>query len=314
MNTNLDLITIGESLIELSADTKLADADILTKYYGGDTLATAVAASRMGSKVGYITKVGNDYFKDYLLESWQNEGLDISQTSITTGYNGVYFVSRPENETKEFSYYRKKTAACSLNVNDINKDYILGSKAVYSSGVTQSLSINAKEVVKEIFKIAKENNILVAYDPNFMEDIWSVEEAKEALFEVIDYVDILFLNTTKQGKELITKSINDAIKYFWDKGVKTIIIKSSKEQGYYVGHNGEVVFINFYVTNDLKDTTCAGDTFNGAYIHEILQGATPIEAAKFAAVVAGLQSQNIGAIKSIPYKETVYKTIKGENE
>ncbi len=315
MTSELDLITIGESLIELSTDTKLAEADTLTKYYGGDTLATAVSACRMGSKVGYITKVGDDYFKDYLLESWQNEGLDISGTQVVKGYNGVYFVARPENETKQFSYYRKKTAACSLNVNDIDKDYILSSKAVYASGITQSLSINAKEVVKEIFKIAKENNIIVCYDPNFTEEIWSVEEAREALLEVIDYVDLLFINTTKQGKELITiESINGVIKYFWDKGVKTVVIKSSKEQGYYIGKDGEVVFVGFYVTNDLKDTTCAGDAFNGAFIHEILSGATPVEAAKFASVVAGLQSQNIGAIKSIPYKETVYKHLKGADE
>ena len=315
MSSELDLITIGESLIELSTDTKLAEADTLTKYYGGDTLATAVAAQRMGSKVGYITKVGDDYFREYLLESWQNEGLDISHVNVVPGYNGVYFVARPENESKQFSYYRKKTAAGTLNVNDIDKEYILKTKAVYSSGITQSLSINAKEVVKEVFKFAKENNILVAYDPNFTEEIWPVEEAREALLEIIDYVDLLFINTTKQGKELITiESINGVIKYFWDKGVKIVVIKSSKEQGYYVGHDGEVVFVSFYVTNDLKDTTCAGDAFNGAYIHEILNGASAVEAAKFAAIVAGLQSQNIGAIKSIPYKETVYKHMKGQNE
>ena len=314
MNSDLDLITIGESLIELSADEKLADADIFSKYYGGDTLAVAVAAQRMGSKVGYITKVGDDYFKDYLLESWQNEGLDISRINVVSGYNGIYFVSRPENEQKEFSYYRKKTAACSLNVNDIDKGYILSSKAVYSSGITQSLSLNAREVVKEIFKIAKENNMLVAYDPNFMEEIWTAEEAQEALLEVIDYVDILFLDTTKNGKELITKSINETIKYFWDKGVNTVILKSTKEKGYYVGKNGEVVFINFYITNDIKDTTCAGDAFNGAYIHEILSGSSVVEATKIASVVAGLQSQKVGAIKSIPYKETVFRCIKGSNE
>ena len=314
MSSDLDLITIGESLIELSADTKLADADTLTKYYGGDTLAVAVAAKRMGSNVGYVSKIGDDYFKDYLIESWQNEGLDISRTTVIKGYNGIYFVSRPENEKKEYSYYRKKTAACTLNVNDIDKDYIKSAKAVYSSGVTQSLSINAKEVVKEVFKIAKENGLLVAYDPNFTEDIWSVEEAQEALLDVIDYVDILFMNTTTCGKELITKSLNDAIKYFWDKGVKTVIIKSSQEQGYYIGRDGEIVFINFYNTSDIKDTTCAGDAFNGAYIHEILKGSSYLEAGKFAAIVAGLQSQNIGAIKSIPYKETVYKIFEDTNE
>ena len=314
MSIELDLIAIGESLIELSTDTKLAEADTLEKYYGGDTLATAVAAKRMGAKVGYITKVGDDYFKEYLLESWQDEGLDISNVKVVPGFNGVYFVARPENESKQFSYYRKKTAAGTLNVNDIDKDYILGAKVVYASGITQSLSINAKEVVKEVFKIAKDNNILVAYDPNFTEEIWSVDEAREALLEVIEYVDLIFINTTKQGKELITiESVNDAIKYFWDKGVKTVVIKSSKDKGYYIGRDGEVVFVSFYITNDLKDTTCAGDVFNGAYIYEILNGASAVEAAKFAAVVAGLQSQNIGAIKSIPYKETVYKHLKGSN-
>lgn len=314
MSSDLDLITIGESLIELSADAKLSDADTLTKYYGGDTLAVAVAAHRMGSNVGYVTKIGDDYFKDYLIESWQNEGLDISKTSVIKGFNGIYFVSRPENEQKEYSYYRKKTAACNLNVNDIDKDYIIGAKAVYSSGITQSLSINAGEVVKEVFKIAKENGRLVTYDPNFTEEIWSVEEAQEALLDVIEYVDILFMNATKFGKELITKPLKETIKYFWEKGVKTVIIKSSKDGGYYVGRDGEVVFINFYNTNDIKDTTCAGDAFNGAYIHEFLKGSSYLEAAKFASIVAGLQSQNVGAIKSIPYKDTVYRIYKGKNE
>ena len=55
MGEKLDLITIGESLIELSSDKSLAYADTLEKYYGGDTLCTAVAASRLGSKAGYIT-------------------------------------------------------------------------------------------------------------------------------------------------------------------------------------------------------------------------------------------------------------------
>ena len=312
MTLELDLITIGESLIELSADTKLADADTLTKYYGGDTLAVAVSALRMGSKVGYITKVGDDSFKDYLLESWQNEGLDISQTSVIKGYNGVYFVSRPKDDKKEFSYYRKRTAACSLNVNDIDKEYILHSKAIYSSGITQSLSINTREAVKEAFKIAKENNILTAYDPNYIDDIWPIEEAREALLEIIEYIDILFINLSKYDKEIITKSIDDTIKYFWEKGVKTVVIKSSKEQGYYLGQNGEIAFVEFYTTNNIKDTTCAGDAFNGAFIHEILNGAKALEAVKFAAVVAGLQSQNIGAIKSIPYKETVYHELKSK--
>ena len=79
MEGKLDIVAIGESLIELSTNAKLSASGCLYKYYGGDALATAISALRMGSKVGFITRIGNDPFKDYLLESWQNEGLDISQ-------------------------------------------------------------------------------------------------------------------------------------------------------------------------------------------------------------------------------------------
>ena len=62
MAEKLDIIAIGESLIELSTNSKLVNAGCLSKYYGGDALATAVASVRMGSKVGFITRVGCDPF------------------------------------------------------------------------------------------------------------------------------------------------------------------------------------------------------------------------------------------------------------
>ena len=36
MDEKLDIVAIGESLIELSSDTKLSCAECLYKYYGGD--------------------------------------------------------------------------------------------------------------------------------------------------------------------------------------------------------------------------------------------------------------------------------------
>ena len=72
MNEKLDIITIGESLIELSTDKSLTSATSLDKYYGGDTLTTAIAALRLGSKVGFVSRIGMDCFRNYLLESWQD--------------------------------------------------------------------------------------------------------------------------------------------------------------------------------------------------------------------------------------------------
>ena len=223
MGQNLDIVTIGEGLIELSSDKSLTYADSLDKYYGGDTLCSAVAASRLGSGVGYITRVGNDYFKEFLMESWQLEGLDISQVKLVDGFNGLYFIARSDDGSKEYSFYRKKTAASKISIDDIDEEYIKSANIVYSTGVTQALSLSAKEAVKHAFMLAKDNNLFTAYDPNYYPKLWSSEEAKDALEDVIEYVDILFLNikydsetvyvwgTPLNGYELTSVRIGDYI-------------------------------------------------------------------------------------------------------
>lgn len=306
MVEKLDIITIGESLIELSSDESLSSAKSLNKYYGGDTICTAVAAARLGSKVGYVTRVGNDYFREYLLDSWQSEDIDISHVKLVDGFNGVYFIARLETGEKEFSYYRKKTAATNLSVNDITQEYIDSAQIVYSTGIAQSLSPSAKEAVKKAFELAKANGAIVAYDPNYTPLLWTAEETREAFEEIIELVDILLINSKHDAKKLFDiDSADKIIKTFWDKGVNTVVVKSPND-GYCVGYNGEVVKAPFYFEKT-KDTTSTGDAFNGGFLHGIADGYTPFEAVQLASIVAGFQTQKIGAIKSLPKKDEVYK-------
>ena len=150
----------------------------------------------------------------------------------------------------------------------------------------------------------KKNSLLCAYDPNYSRKLWSEAEAKEAFDEIINDVDILFLNIDKDVKAIYQiDSINSVIKYFWDQGVKTVVIKSLIDSGYFIGYNNEVVFIKFFATT--KDAFGAGDAFNGAFLHAVNKGFSYYEAGKFASIVAGLQAQKSGAIKSIPLKEEV---------
>lgn len=306
MDEKLDIITIGEGLIELSSDVSLSRAESLDKYYGGDTLTTAVSARRLGSKVGYITRVGCDYFKEFLMDSWQAEGLDISQVKLTGDFNGLYLLARPKDGEKEFSYYRKKTAATKLSIEDISDKYIENAKIFYTSGIAQTLSLSVKEAIKKAYTIAKEKGITTAYDPNYSPLITTPEESKEAFDDVIQYIDILFLSDRNDISKLFEiNSAEKIIKYFWDLGVNTVVIKSAQNGGYYTGYAGDIVFCKFFSTN-LVDTTCSGDAFNGGFLHAVSSGFSPFEATKLASIVSGLQAQKIGAIKSIPTKEEVY--------
>ena len=310
MQEKLDIVAIGECLVELSANAKLTEAGCLYKYYGGDALAVAVAALRMGSKVGFISRVGNDPFKNYLLDSWQNEGLDISQVKLAEEPNGMY---RPSVEEKEVVYYRKGIAPSKLSVDDINQDYITNSKVFYASGITQSLSPSANEAVLLAYKEAKEAGVITAYDPNFHPTLMTKEAAKENFYRVADYIDILFMSTKHDTINILDiESPENIIKKLWDLGIQTIILKSIDRKGYYTGYNGNIFFTEFY-TKDYLDTTCSGDSFNGGFLHALTSGFTVPEAVKLASIVAGLQAEGIGAIKSIPYKEDVYSIYRGTN-
>ncbi len=315
MEEKLDIITIGESLIELSTDKSLTTASSLDKYYGGDTLTTAIAALRLGSKVGFISRIGMDCFRDYLLESWQDEGLDISHVKPIQGVNGLYMIALGQDFCeKQSTLYRKKTAATNLSIEDISTEYIQNSSVLYSTGITQSLSISAREAVKEAFKIAKENNVITAYDPNYKSQIWSEDEAKEAFEEISEYIDVLFLNVRYDSKIVIdTASIDHTMKYLWDLGISTVIIKSTEEKTYYVGTTGKIETVKF-IDGEVIDDTGAGDAFNGGVLHGLANGMPAYKAVTLGSIVAGLQIRGVGAIKSTPYKDDVYSIFKGQND
>ena len=308
----LDIITIGECLVEFSTDEKLADAECLHKYYGGDALATAVTAARLGAKTGFVTRVGEDCFKDFLIDNWKKEGLDISHVKPANEQNGVYFIARPSFSEKEIVQYRKKIALSKLSIEDISEDYIANSKIVYATGITQALSLSAKEAVAYTFKKAKELGVITAYDPNFYPHITTPESARENFAEIIADVDVLFMSTKYDTVNILElSSAENAIKHLWDNGVGTVVIKSGTDKGYHTGHSGNIQFTEFF-TDAVLDTTCSGDVFNGGFMYAMSQGYTPFEAAKLASVVAGLQAGAIGAIKSIPYQEDVIAAFKRE--
>ena len=305
MEQKANIGIIGECLIELSSNGTLAESAMLNKYYGGDTVTTAVAVARLGGKVSYVTKVGNDGFSEFILSSLQKENIDTSLIKSNDEQNGMYIVSHNQDK-KEVLYYKRKTACTKLSIEDLPEDCIKSFKLVYSTGVVQSLSASARELIRDTFRIARENNVLTAYDPNYTSCFMSSSDIKEYMEEIIENTDILFMSLKKNGEKIYEiDSIDQIMKYFWNKGVKIIVIKSHIDNGYYTGYRGEISFCEFYNTSKAIDITASGDVFNGGFLYAINNGYSPCEASKFASVVSGLQTQNYGAIQSIPYMKNV---------
>ncbi len=309
MESKIDIAIIGECLIELSANGSLADTSTLNKYFGGDTVTTAVAVARLGGNVTYLTKVGNDGFSEFILSALKKENIDTSLIKTNNEQNGMYIVSKT-SEKKEVLYYKRKTAATKLSIDDIDEESIKKLKMVYSTGVVQSLSASSRELVRETFRIAKENDVMTAYDPNYTSCFMNSDDTKEYFEEIIDFTDIIFLSLKNDAAQLYDfTSIDKVMNYFWDRGVKIVVIKSHIDNGYYTGYKGDISFTEFYNTQKAIDVTASGDVFNGGFLYALTNGYAPRDASRFASVVSGLQTQNYGAIQAIPYFDTVMENV-----
>jgi 2-dehydro-3-deoxygluconokinase len=307
----LDIVSLGECMIELFSEKSMAESRYFEKSFAGDTLNVIVAASKLGSKVGYITKIGGDPFGDYLLENWKALGIDTSNVIVEPyGFNGLYFIILKPEDEREFIYYRKDSAPSTITPKDLRSEYIKSAKIFHTSGISQAISDSSKETVKTALEIAKDAGVKTSFDPNFRQKLWPAEKAKEALKDVIEFIDIIFPSAPQETEKLLgISSPEDVIKKFWDFGVEIVCVKTGCK-GAVIGYNGEIRKVSQKLKVEAKDTTGTGDAFCGAFLNSLLEEENPFKAAEIANTVAALKTLGRGAIKPLPDKETVEKTLK----
>ncbi|MEK6977869.1 MAG: sugar kinase [Candidatus Hydrothermarchaeota archaeon] len=308
MALTLDIISIGECMVEFFCEGGLGEAELFRKAYGGDTLNTLVAAARLGSRTGYITRVGRDPFARFLLSSWEREGIDITHAPLMEGFNGIYFISLVAGGGREFTYYRKGSAASTLDPRELDRGYISGARILHSSGITQALSRNNREYVLDAFKTAREAGVKVSYDTNLRTKLWDLEAARAGLEEVLAYVDI-FLPSAEELEVLLGLEGREAVAEHFSDLVEVVAVKEGME-GATVIYKGEVRHIP-PLDVEVVDTTGAGDAFNGGFLHAIASGLDPFKAAEMGVVTAGLKVRGRGAVASLPRKGEVEAHLRG---
>jgi 2-dehydro-3-deoxygluconokinase len=298
--TSPDLICLGEPLVEFN---QLPDGDLYKCGFGGDTSNTAIAAARQGAKAGYLTILGQDRFGDLLEALWLQEGVDASRVKRDAGApTGIYFVTHSA-EGHHFHYYRAGSAASRIAPEDLPRDYIAGAKVLHVSAISQAISQNACETVLAAMDIARAAGVRVCFDTNLRLKLWPLERAREAVDAAIRRADIL--RPALDDAQVLTglKDADAILDRFLDMGPKLIamtmgrdgvLLADGKQRHRIVPHRVQAV-----------DATGAGDTFNGAFLTQLIAGATPLDAVRYANAAAALQTTGYGAVAPMPRPEAV---------
>jgi 2-dehydro-3-deoxygluconokinase len=301
----LELIGLGECMVEFFAQEPLAQARTFTRAFGGDVLNALVAASRLGLATGFISRVGNDPFGPGLLAAWQAEGIDTTQAPLVEGENGVYFISVGEGGEREFTYRRLGSAASHLCPEDLEPEYLAEARGLLLSGITQALSPSAQAATLRAAELARASGLLVAFDPNYRPRLWAgrggLEAARRALAELLPLVDVLLpsfpADLALWGLEHLDPPA--ALRALLQR-VPRVGLKAGAE-GAWLGWEGRSLHVPPAFPRQVRDTTGAGDAWNGAFLHGLLRGQGPFEAALRANHVAAAKLAYRGAIAPKPW-------------
>ncbi|MCR8744832.1 sugar kinase [Romboutsia lituseburensis] len=297
-----DFITIGESMVYLSPEHagSLKHIDRFKKGLAGAETNVSIGLARLNESVGWISKLGNDPFGDFVIKEVRGEGVDTSYVTRSTSHStGVLFKElTPLGDTNVY-YYRKDSAAHHLNFDDINLDYLKSAKVVFFSGITLALSENNRIFCRKILKFCKENNILVAFDPNIRLKLWSIEEAKREILDILPYVDILTPGIEEASMLFDIEDSDKIIDLCLSIGIKTIVLKSG-DKGTWVANKDERHHVPVFNVKKVVDTVGAGDAFVAGFLHSLTNNLELKECARIGNAMGAMAVQYLGDMEGLP--------------
>jgi len=306
----MDVLAIGEPLLEFSTadDRPLDEAGRFSRGFGGDTSNFVVAARRSGAAAGYITRLGDDAFGDAFVRLWESEDIDTTHvTREAGGRTGIYFISR-DAARSAFTYYRADSAASRLAPGDVPDDAIRSAKALHVSGITQAISTSACDAAFHAMRVAGGAGALVSYDPNYRPALWAPDRARAVVTRSVELSDIALPNV-EEGRILTDLDEPAAIlKWFADLGPRIVVLKMGA-QGCLLWYDGQVTEVPPHPVTPV-DSTGAGDAFDGAFVARLVEGVSPPEAARYAAVAGALTTQGHGAVHPIPHRDVILSVLR----
>ncbi|HKE39955.1 MAG TPA: sugar kinase [Casimicrobiaceae bacterium] len=292
-----DMVAMGEPLLEFN-QVRPEEPAGYRQGFGGDTSNAAIAASRLGARAAYITRLGNDAFGRMFLELWRREGVDASGVGIDADApTGIYFVTHG-TRGHEFSYLRAGSAASRMRPADLPLDLIRSAAALHVSGISQAISASACDSVFAAIDAARNAGVKICYDSNLRLKLWPLARARATITATMRLCD-WFVPSLEEARQLSAVEDPQAIlDWCHAEGAPVVALKmgaggvwvsTAHGRDHIAGHTVHAV-----------DATGAGDCFDGAFVTRLIAGDAPVQAACYANAAAAMATTGYGAVAPLP--------------
>lgn len=282
----VSVLTLGETmaLLDPLEEGEPRFGMPLTLRFAGAESNFAIALTRLGVDVAWISRLGRDPFGDMIEAGLGREGVDLRWVRRDDAPTGLYCKWRSDGET-HVAYRRSGSAASRLRVGDVPDEALAGVRLVHLTGITMAISESACELVVDVARRAKQQGAIVLFDPNFRSALPDTPEAAAARQRaVLPHVDWYLCGRAEA--ELL-----------WPGG--EIPVPSVVR----VGERGAIVDgveVPPPRAATVVDEVGAGDAFAAGFAYGLLQGWEPRQCVHAANVIAAGALAGTGDWETLP--------------
>ena len=319
-----EVICLGEILIDMipdKEDVSWSEISNFSPVPGGAPANVCIALSKLGVNTGFIGKVGKDPFGELLVEILRENGVDVSQVKFDSDVRTTLaFVSTHKDRENDFIFYRNPGADMMLRSEDLDEDFIAGSK-IFHFGSISMTNEPSRSATFQAIRVARKNRVFLSFDPNLRPRLWkNLKEARNRIIEGIKSADLVKVNDIEL--EFITGK-GDLVKgtsWLLQRGPQVVVVTRG-EKGAFFRNKETFSSIPSYNVK-VADTVGCGDAFTAAIIYQFLlldkegQDISGLSKGRikdilsYANAAAALTATRKGVIPSLPTRKEIERFLK----
>jgi sugar/nucleoside kinase (ribokinase family) len=293
---NLDVCCLGTCNIDFISrvpyfahDAEEINVEKLSVCLGGSALNFASRISSLGHKTGILTRVGNDYFGEQIINEI-HQLLDTSRVLAVEGKTGMAFIAIDHNAEKSVYSYIGVNSKFKFEKEDI--ELIKNSNLLHLTGMYWEVAVEASKYFKSL-----------SFNPGPALSSMGMGKIKN----VLKKTRILFLNQIEVSL-LTDLGWEEGSSHLVDMGVPMVVVTNGSEGARLFTEDG-TIFSPAKKVNAI-DTTGAGDNFAAGFVAAFLKDKNLENCLDYANYIASLCVQKMGGSVITTDDFALFKSLK----
>lgn len=322
----LDIILLGRIAIDFNpaySDSvkeefkPLKDVHYFEKYVGGSPANIAVGVTHHGLKAGFIGKVSDDQFGDFVTEYFNAQGIDTSHvTRCTNGEKiGLTFTEMLSPSESHILMYRNCIADLQLSVDDIDPDYIASAKLLLISGTALAESPSREAAIKAVL-VARQVGTPVVFDIDYRAYNWKNADEISIYYSYVARLADIIMGSREEfdlTEALICPGMTDeqSAAYWQKRNAKIVVIKHGMEGSTAYCDDGEKFSIKPFPVTARKGFG-GGDGYGSGFLYGLFQGWDIQDCLEFGSAEASMMVRANNCSDALPGPDEVRAFIAEE--